>query len=185
MRGRRALTGWGGATPHPPMLAHGPLPLPQGERGIVAGLAMQRLPPYLLSPMLTLDLSRAPSTAPALQPANLAGLTRVELQRALVEADAAPPEKAKMRAGQLWRWIHHYGATDFDSMTDISKEMRDEAGRPVRRGAAGGRRAPGVEGRHPQVADPHGARASRSRPSTSPTSAGPARCACPARSAAR
>jgi 23S rRNA (adenine2503-C2)-methyltransferase len=29
-----------------------------------------------------------------------------------------------MRANQLWRWIYHYGATDFAAMTDIAKEMR-------------------------------------------------------------
>jgi 23S rRNA (adenine2503-C2)-methyltransferase len=29
-----------------------------------------------------------------------------------------------MRASQLWRWMHHYGATDFAAMSDISKEMR-------------------------------------------------------------
>ena len=29
-----------------------------------------------------------------------------------------------MRAGQLWRWIHHYGVTDFAQMSDVAKEMR-------------------------------------------------------------
>src|SRR5580704_14021199 len=29
-----------------------------------------------------------------------------------------------MRAGQVWRWIHHYGVTDFAAMTDIAKETR-------------------------------------------------------------
>jgi 23S rRNA (adenine2503-C2)-methyltransferase len=55
---------------------------------------------------------------------NLAGMTREALRRALVEAGVASPEKAKMRAGQAWRWIHHYGATDFARMTDIAKETR-------------------------------------------------------------
>jgi 23S rRNA (adenine2503-C2)-methyltransferase len=29
-----------------------------------------------------------------------------------------------MRANQLWRWIHTAGVTDFDRMSDISKELR-------------------------------------------------------------
>jgi len=73
----------------------------------------------------TLDLSRASSTPAAPTPLeNLAGLTRGELQAALVAADICPPDKARMRAGQLWRWIHHYGVTDFDRMSDVSKDTR-------------------------------------------------------------
>jgi 23S rRNA (adenine2503-C2)-methyltransferase len=70
---------------------------------------------------LTLDLSRATCAA---APANLSGLTRPQLAAALVEAGVAEPKKARMRATQLWRWIHHYGVTDFDAMTDIGKETR-------------------------------------------------------------
>ena len=73
---------------------------------------------------MTLDLSRAPQapSAPAL--VNLSGLSRIELAQALIDAQAVRPEKAKMRATQLWRWIHHYGATDFAAMTDVAKETR-------------------------------------------------------------
>jgi 23S rRNA (adenine2503-C2)-methyltransferase len=71
---------------------------------------------------VTLDLSRA---SPKPQgPLNLAGLTRGELASALVEAEVCAPEKAKMRSTQLWRWIHHYGLTDFERMTDVAKETR-------------------------------------------------------------
>ena len=70
----------------------------------------------------TLDLSRRP--APALVKPNLAGMTRAQLQAALVEADVCPAPKARMRANQMWRWIHHYGVTDFDRMTDVGKEAR-------------------------------------------------------------
>jgi 23S rRNA (adenine2503-C2)-methyltransferase len=70
---------------------------------------------------LTLDLTRAASAA---APANLSGLTRPQLAAALVEAGVAEPKKARMRASQLWRWIHHYGVSDFDLMTDIGKETR-------------------------------------------------------------
>lgn len=55
---------------------------------------------------------------------NLAGMTRAELQAALIDAGVADPTKARMRAGQLWRWMHHYGVTSFDAMSDISKDMR-------------------------------------------------------------
>ena len=72
---------------------------------------------------LTLDLSRTPAAAVA-APVNLSGLTRDELREALVAANICPPEKARMRASQVWRWIHHYGLTDFAGMSDIGKEVR-------------------------------------------------------------
>jgi 23S rRNA (adenine2503-C2)-methyltransferase len=71
---------------------------------------------------VTLDLSRAP--AKAVVPPNLTGLDRKELAAALVDAGVVPEAKAKMRASQLWRWIHHYGVTDFADMTDVAKETR-------------------------------------------------------------
>jgi 23S rRNA (adenine2503-C2)-methyltransferase len=74
-----------------------------------------------------LDLTRVPtSPASAAEPArlNLAGLSRDKLRAALAESGVVPADKAKMRASQLWRWIHHFGVTDFDQMTDIAKEMR-------------------------------------------------------------
>ena len=72
---------------------------------------------------LTLDLSRTPAAAPA-APVNLSGLTRDELREALIAAEICPPEKARMRASQVWRWIHHYGLTDFAGMSDIGKDVR-------------------------------------------------------------
>src|SRR5262249_37007867 len=71
---------------------------------------------------VTLDISRAPAAAPAQR--NLAGLSRAELAQALVEAAVVRTDKARMRASQLWRWIHHYGVTDFAAMTDVAKETR-------------------------------------------------------------
>ncbi len=71
---------------------------------------------------VTLDLTRA---APAVSaPVNLTGLTREGLREALIAADICPPEKAKMRASQVWRWIHHYGVTDFGLMSDVAKDTR-------------------------------------------------------------
>ena len=77
-----------------------------------------------MSPRLsaTLDLSRAAPPSVALP--NLTGMTRAELRAALIDASVAAPEKAKMRATQVWRWLHHYGVTDFAAMTDIAKETR-------------------------------------------------------------
>lgn len=71
---------------------------------------------------ITLDLSRA--SASAKTPVNLSGLTRDELRQALIDAGICPPEKARMRASQVWRWIHHYGVTDFALMSDIGKDTR-------------------------------------------------------------
>lgn len=73
---------------------------------------------------MTLDLSRAPQAPSAPVLVNLVGLTRAELVQALIDAEVVRPDKAKMRATQLWRWIHHYGVTDFASMTDVAKETR-------------------------------------------------------------
>ncbi len=71
---------------------------------------------------VTLDLTRTTPSAPA--PINLSGMTRAELAHALVESGVVPAAKAKMRATQLWRWMHHYGVTGFDRMTDVAKETR-------------------------------------------------------------
>ena len=76
---------------------------------------------------LSLDLSRSPeqrAATIAAAPVNLAGLTRDGLRQALVEAGICPPEKAKMRASQVWSWIHHHGVTDFDLMSNVGKETR-------------------------------------------------------------
>lgn len=76
---------------------------------------------------VTLDISHAANSPRAASPAakpNLSGLTRAELAQALIDAEVVRPEKARMRATQLWRWIHHYGVTDFAAMSDVAKEMR-------------------------------------------------------------
>ena len=73
---------------------------------------------------ITLDLSRV-SNAPAVKaPVNLSGLTRAGLRQALIDANVCPPEKAKMRASQVWSWIHHYGVTDFAAMSNVAKDMQ-------------------------------------------------------------
>jgi 23S rRNA (adenine2503-C2)-methyltransferase len=61
----------------------------------------------------------APPEPAATGPRNLAGLGRAELEaevRALGEPD--------FRARQLWHWIYHQGARDFEAMTTLSKGFR-------------------------------------------------------------
>jgi len=69
----------------------------------------------------TLDLSRA---AKPVSTVNLSGLTRDGLRQALIDGGAVPADKAKMRASQIWRWMHQAGVTDFADMTDVAKETR-------------------------------------------------------------
>ena len=67
-----------------------------------------------------LDLSRKIADT---GPRNLAGLS-IDALQAEVEGMGVDPKKARMRARQLRRWLHHFGTTDFAGMTDISKELR-------------------------------------------------------------
>ena len=76
---------------------------------------------YMPLVMAELDLSIRPQTA---APVSLAGMTRAELRTVLADAFGLDAKKARMRANQIWRWIYHYGATDFAAMTDIAKDMR-------------------------------------------------------------
>jgi len=75
---------------------------------------------------ISLDLTRASAPVQGMvkTPVNLSGLTRDELRQALIDAGICPPEKARMRASQVWRWIHHYGVTDFALMSDVAKDTR-------------------------------------------------------------
>lgn len=54
---------------------------------------------------------------------NLIGLTREEIAAALVEVGEAE-KPAKMRAKQLFHWLYHRGASNFDDMSSISKDLR-------------------------------------------------------------
>ena len=54
---------------------------------------------------------------------SLAGLSKPLLAEKLIDV-GVEPKKAKMRAEQLWRWIYHYGVTDFAAMTNVAKELR-------------------------------------------------------------
>jgi 23S rRNA (adenine2503-C2)-methyltransferase len=70
-----------------------------------------------------LDLSTRVGAVTSPRP-NLGRMTRSALRDQLIAADICAPDKAKMRTGQLWRWIHHQGATDFGAMTNVDKDTR-------------------------------------------------------------
>ncbi len=59
---------------------------------------------------------------------SLVGMSRAELAAALGEI-GVPPAQRKMRAQQLWHWLYVRGATSFDVMTSVSKELRADLAR--------------------------------------------------------
>ena len=70
---------------------------------------------------VTQDVVTLPRTAPG-RP-NLIGLGRDGLRAALAEA-GIPERQLKMRVGQVWQWLYHWGVRDFDAMTNVSKDVR-------------------------------------------------------------
>ena len=54
---------------------------------------------------------------------DLMGLSRAEI-RDTFSAAGLDERQAKLRSKQVFHWIYHRGATDFDGMTDIAKTMR-------------------------------------------------------------
>ena len=79
-------------------------------------------------------LEAAPAAAPPIEKTpleryvapekpSLVGLTRTQLADALGSA-GVPEKQRKMRVQQLWHWIYFRGATSFDAMTSVSKDLR-------------------------------------------------------------
>jgi 23S rRNA (adenine2503-C2)-methyltransferase len=61
-------------------------------------------------------------TAPAAAPGsriNLIGLDRDEMEAAFAELELPP-----FRARQVWHWVYHRGATEFEAMTTLAKPLR-------------------------------------------------------------
>lgn len=54
---------------------------------------------------------------------NIVGLTRDQLRDALIEA-GTPERQARMRVGQIWQWVYHWGVRDFTAMTNLAKDYR-------------------------------------------------------------
>jgi 23S rRNA (adenine2503-C2)-methyltransferase len=74
---------------------------------------------------MTLSVLDPAATAaePVLQRLSLVGRTRAGLAEALAEI-GIPEKERRMRVGQLWNWIYHYGVRDFAEMTTIGKGLR-------------------------------------------------------------
>lgn len=76
-----------------------------------------------MSAPITPDVLTIPRKAPEGGLPNLIGLTRPQLRAALVAA-GTPERQAKMREGQVWQWLYHWGARDFGAMTNLAKDFR-------------------------------------------------------------
>ncbi len=74
---------------------------------------------------ITQDVLTLPRKLPEGGKRNLVGLTRDQMQAALVET-GTPERQAKMRVGQIWQWIYHWGVQDFAAMTNLAKGYRLE-----------------------------------------------------------
>ncbi len=72
---------------------------------------------------ITHDVLTIPRKLPKTDRINLIGLTRDQLRDALIEA-GTPEKQAKMRVGQIWTWLYHWGLRDFAGMTNLSKDLR-------------------------------------------------------------
>jgi 23S rRNA (adenine2503-C2)-methyltransferase len=72
---------------------------------------------------ITQDVLTIPRKMPETDRINLIGLTRDQLRDALIDA-GTPEKQAKMRVGQIWTWLYHWGLRDFAGMTNLSKDLR-------------------------------------------------------------
>jgi 23S rRNA (adenine2503-C2)-methyltransferase len=74
---------------------------------------------------LTLEQLDSVESVPIAAKRDLVGLSREELAAALAEA-GVPDKALKMRVRQIWHWVYYRGVRSFDTMTTISKDMREE-----------------------------------------------------------
>lgn len=72
---------------------------------------------------ITQDVLTIPRKLPQTGRTNIVGLTREQLRDALIDA-GTPEKQAKMRVGQVWQWIYHWGVRDFAQMTNLAKDYR-------------------------------------------------------------
>jgi 23S rRNA (adenine2503-C2)-methyltransferase len=72
---------------------------------------------------ITQDVLTIPRKLPAASKTNIVGLTRAALREALIAA-GTPEKQAKMRLGQVWQWVYHWGVRDFSLMTNLAKDYR-------------------------------------------------------------
>lgn len=76
-----------------------------------------------MSAPITQDVLTIPRKLPAADKTNIVGLTRTALRDALI-AGGTPEKQAKMRVGQVWQWVYHWGVRDFALMTNLAKDYR-------------------------------------------------------------
>ena len=72
---------------------------------------------------ITQDVMTIPRRLPEGGRVNLVGLTREQFRNALIAA-GTPEKQARMRVGQIWQWIYHWGVRDFAAMTNLAKDYR-------------------------------------------------------------
>lgn len=72
---------------------------------------------------LSVTEAASPAAESVVRRPSLAGRTRAGLDAALAEI-GVPEKERRMRVGQLWNWIYHYGVRDFAEMTTIGKGLR-------------------------------------------------------------
>ncbi|HAQ47041.1 MAG TPA: 23S rRNA (adenine(2503)-C(2))-methyltransferase RlmN, partial [Rhodobacter sp.] len=72
---------------------------------------------------ITQDVKVVPRKPDTSGKVNIIGLTRSQLLEAML-AVGTPARQAKMRLGQLWQWVYHWGLRDFSQMTNLSKDYR-------------------------------------------------------------
>ncbi|SES37683.1 23S rRNA (adenine(2503)-C(2))-methyltransferase RlmN [Rhizobium sp. NFR03] len=79
-----------------------------------------------MTDILSLDRPARPASRPAAlqEMPSLIGLTREEMGKALAAVGVAD-RQVKMRVSQLWHWLYVRGVSDFDHMTNVSKDMRE------------------------------------------------------------
>ena len=77
----------------------------------------------LASAPITQDVLTLPRTLDRAGKVNLIGLTREQMRAALVAAGTSEAQ-VKMRSGQIWQWIYHFGLRDFAAMSNLAKGYR-------------------------------------------------------------
>jgi 23S rRNA (adenine2503-C2)-methyltransferase len=76
-----------------------------------------------LTAPITPDVLTIPRKTAAEGKVNLVGLTREGMREALIAA-GTPERQARMRVGQIWQWVYHWGVRDFALMTNLAKDFR-------------------------------------------------------------
>ena len=76
-----------------------------------------------MSSPITPDVLTVPRKLPEGGPVNIVGLTRDQLRAALIAA-GTPEKAAKMRVGQVWQWVYHWGVRDFARMSNLARDYR-------------------------------------------------------------